>query len=697
MSRHPQHLPSSGPGAPRGEAPRSPGEADDRSASTTVPSMSSRYRLVALIGVILLGAGVYGIFALMRDDTPSPTASMEAYLAAWSDGDFAAMEEQVTDAPATFVEDHQALVDDLEVTEASYELDSVDTGGGTGVARYTATLELAGAGEWTYDGALTIVEAPEGDDWLVEWSPATVHPALAAGQHLERDRVVPERAPILDMNGDPLSTGRPGRVIGVQPSAITNLAALKLAFQAELGIAPAVIDEKLNAPGVEPDHFVTITTVDMPTYNRVEPVIYPLPGTRFRDVFLRGGPTPEFAAHLLGQYGEITAERLEELGEPYEVGDRVGLTGLEAAYERELAGTPTVTIRVVGEDGEVVEEPEDADDTEGAGTGGGGAGEDDEAGANGEPGVVETFEGEKPQPLQTTIDPQVQTAVEAVLGDTTEPMAVVVVDAKSNIRAVASRPLGEFNRALGGSYPPGSTFKIVTTAALLADGVTPETTVECTPTVNAGGREFQNFESSSLGTVPFGLAFAESCNTAFISAAEPVADADLMAAAESFGFNTDYSVGLETATGSFPTPADVTEHAAAAIGQGRITASPLHMATVGATVLDGTWEPPVLLPDQPAEDAPAPTTLAAGTSDTLLGLMRRVVTEGSGTAAAVRGGATAGKTGTAEYGTGDPPPTHAWFVGLRGNLSVAVLVEDGVSGGEVAAPIAGRILAGVSS
>jgi cell division protein FtsI/penicillin-binding protein 2 len=172
-----------------------------------------------------------------------------------------------------------------------------------------------------------------------------------------------------------------------------------------------------------------------------------------------------------------------------------------------------------------------------------------------------------------------------------------------------------------------------------------------------------------------------------------MSDPDFVAAAESYGFNTEYSVGLDTAGGSFPAPADATEHAAAAIGQGRVTASPLHMATVGGSVIDGTWEPPVLLPDEPAPNAPAPTSLAPGANQTLFGLMRRVVTEGSGTAAAVPGVDIAGKTGTAEYGSGDPPPTRAWFVGIRGDLAVAVLVEDGVSGGEVAAPIAGRVLA----
>ena len=622
--------------------------------------MSSRYRLVALVGLILLGAAIYGIFALMRDDTPAPEAAVEAYLDEWSDGDFAAMEERVVDPPDSFVDDYQAVVDDLGVAEADYELTSTDVGGDTGVARYSATVQLDELGEWTWDGSLRISRG-DGDDWLVEWAPSNIHPALADGQHLGRTREVPERAPILDSAGNPLAVGRPARIVGLEPRAITDLDQIKAAFQQQLGIDPARIDEALNAPGVRPDHFVTITTIDTARYDQVAPVIYPLPGTRFRDTFLRGGPTPEFAAHVLGSFGEITAERLEELGPPYRAGDLVGLTGLEARYEEQLAGTPSSTIQVLDEDGTAVSD-------------------------------VQRFDGRAPQPVRTTLDPAVQSAVEAALGTTTTPMAVVVVDSKSNIRAVASRPLGEYNRALAGEYAPGSTFKIVTTSALLARGVTPDTPVECAPTVNAGGRTFQNFEASSLGTVPFGLAFAQSCNTAFISTAADLPDPDFVAAAQSFGFNTDYSVGLDTTGGSFPQPADATEHAAAAIGQGRVTASPLHMATVGGTIIDGTWEPPVLLPDEPPSTV-APTTLAGDSNQTILGLMRRVVAEGSGTRAAVPGVDIAGKTGTAEYGSGDPPPTRAWFVGIRGDLSVAVLVEEGVSGGEVAAPIAGQVLA----
>lgn len=621
--------------------------------------MSSRYRLVALVGLVLLGTAVYAIFSLMGDDRPAPDAAVEAYLADWSDGDFAAMEARVIDPPGSFVEDLRAVVDELEVTEADYRLTSVDAEGGTGVARYSARLALDDAGDLRWDGSLPIAE--QDGDWRVTWAPSNVHPELGEGQHLARTREVPERAPILDADGNPLSAGRPGRVIGLEPRAVTNLDLVKAAFHQQLDIEPAAVDEALNAPGVRPDHFVTITTVDRAVYERVAPVIYPLPGTRFRDTVLRGGPTPGFAAHVIGGYGEITAERLDELGPPYEAGDMVGLSGLEGRFETRLAGTPSTVVQVVDQDGTVVTE-------------------------------IERFEGEAPQPLRTTVDLDVQAAVEAAVGSATAPSAVVVVDSRSNVRAVASRPLGELNRALSGEYAPGSTFKIVTTAALLARGFTPDTPVECAATVDAGGRRFRNFEQSSLGTVPFGVAFAQSCNTAFVSAAAELPDDDLVAAAERFGFNADYTVGLDTAGGSFPTPADATEHAAAAIGQGRVTASPLHMATVAGTVIDGIWEPPVLLPDEEPPDADA-TGLAPGTSETLFGLMRRVVAEGSGTAAAVPGAAVAGKTGTAEYGTGDPPPTRAWFVGIRGDLAVAVLVEDGASGGEVAAPIAGRVMA----
>jgi cell division protein FtsI/penicillin-binding protein 2 len=91
--------------------------------------------------------------------------------------------------------------------------------------------------------------------------------------------------------------------------------------------------------------------------------------------------------------------------------------------------------------------------------------------------------------------------------------------------------------------------------------------------------------------------------------------------------------------------------------------------------------------------APAPAALPQPALDQTRALMRSVVTEGSGTALqGAPGGDVFGKTGTAEYGTEVPPKTRAWFVGYQGDLAFAVLVEDGRSGGSVAAPIARSFL-----
>ena len=173
----------------------------------------------------------------------------------------------------------------------------------------------------------------------------------------------------------------------------------------------------------------------------------------------------------------------------------MGLSGLEAARERELAGRPSGEVRIE---------------------------------ADGTNLPVETlirFEGAPGTPLATTLDGRVQGAAERALDGVTLPAALVAVDITTGaIRAVASRPLDEgFNRALAGRYPPGSTFKVVTTTALLANGTTPDSSVSCPPEAKVGGKPFRNFEGEAADTIPFRQAFAHSCNTAFVQVADRTA------------------------------------------------------------------------------------------------------------------------------------------------------------------------------
>ena len=194
-------------------------------------------------------------------------------------------------------------------------------------------------------------------------------------------------------------------------------------------------------------------------------------------------------------------------------------------------------------------------------------------------------------------------------------------------------------------------------------------------------RSFKNFEGGAAGAVPFARDFAQSCNTAFVSLAKRLAPDALTRTARDFGLG-------RTQRRARSRPAATRSSARRAmIGQDRIVASPLAMAGVAATVADGRWRAPRLVATDRHQSGPA---LDPGELSTLRALMRSVVTSGTGTALASVPGEVAGKSGTAEYGGGNPPPTHAWFIAFRGDLAVAVLVENGRSGGSVAAPIAAR-------
>jgi cell division protein FtsI/penicillin-binding protein 2 len=300
--------------------------------------------------------------------------------------------------------------------------------------------------------------------------------------------------------------------------------------------------------------------------------------------------------------------------------------------------------------------------------------------------------------LKTSLDLGVQSAAEAALAQVPNPAAIVAVDAASGaILAAANGPAGEdgVDRALDGRYPPGSTFKVVTTAALLGGGLDPEATVPCPAEVTVTGKRFSNAGGLALGDVPFSTDFTRSCNTAFVSLADDLPSEALPDAARSFGLGTSWDLGVPAFAGEVPAPTSDVERAAAAIGQAKTLASPLAMALVAATVASGQFRPPVLLPDQAVSDAPAVPPLDGRIADTLRSLMTRTVEEG--TASALQQSATpvAAKTGTAEFGTETPPRTHAWMIGYRGELAFAVLLEDGGAGGADAGPVAAAFLAGV--
>jgi cell division protein FtsI/penicillin-binding protein 2 len=301
------------------------------------------------------------------------------------------------------------------------------------------------------------------------------------------------------------------------------------------------------------------------------------------------------------------------------------------------------------------------------------------------------------KPVQTTIDPGVQNAAEAALAGAKGEAAIVAIRASTGeVLASASVPTSNaYDIALRGSYPPGSTFKVITTADLLQHGFTPSSTLSCPATVTVNGQTFRNFEGEAEPSLSLLDAFAASCNNAFIGAAKDLPLDSLPATAAKFGLGTKENIGVDAFGGSVPAPTTPNEQAATSIGQGKVTASPLAMASVAATVASGTWHAPRLVAGA-ANDTVASVALDPGVVSSLQQMMAAVVARGTAAGAGLPPG-TIGKTGTAEFGSGNPPQTHAWFVGARGDLAFAVLVVGGGVGGAVAAPIGARFLATLGS
>lgn len=348
-------------------------------------------------------------------------------------------------------------------------------------------------------------------------------------------------------------------------------------------------------------------------------------------------------------------------------GDDVGTTGLERAWNASLAGQAGGSVTVLDAAGHQV-------------------------------AVVLSSAKADGSDLSTTLNLKVQRAGEAALAGVPQAGALVAIDTTTGqVLASVNHPAGGFGRALAGKGPPGSTFKIITSAAALIAGVPEDTTLDCSATATAYGRSFKNAENQASGPITWRQAFASSCNTWFVRLQDKVPLAVLDSTAALFGFSTaprqQAAAGvLPVASfgGSAPMPQDRAQAAGQAIGQDLVLASPLQMASVAAAVADGSWREPVLAGAATVVHPLPPAILGA-----LRSFMAAAVGPGGTAEKAGLPAGTYGKTGTAETAASavDPQRTDSWFIGYRGTVAFAVEFDQAGFGAQVAAPAAARFLA----
>jgi len=581
---------------------------------------------------------------------------------------FATIPFSTTPDPSV-AEQYDAIVADMDGIAPTVKVKDVETGDDPVITLTWSWPVVDGVDPWQYDTTAPL--AKKGKKWAVAWSPSIVEPTLEEGDVLDAVTTATDRGDITGTKGQALVTERPVVRVGIDRVQVKGARAARsaraLAQLVDIDAAPYAKSVRNAGPRAFVEA-ITFRRNELPA--DVRRGIDAIRGARMIDDKLSLAPSREFAAALLGRVGPVTAEMLEKDPEKYRSGDVAGLSGLQARYDDQLRGT-------VGRSVFVVPAADDESDR-----------------------PVYEQDPKPGKPLALTLDRGLQALAEKVLSATGPASALVAIRPSDGAILAAANDAGAGgqNYATYGQFAPGSTFKMVTSLALLRAGLTPTSAVECTSTTTVDGKRFKNYSdypANAIGTIPLEDAIAQSCNTALINARGKVGKKDLAEAAATLGFGIDHDLGFPAYFGQVPTPGSDTEAAADLIGQGKVLASPMAMATVVASVQAGKTVVPRLVEDVdvdvPAEAKPLSKTEARQ----LKAMLRRVVTTGSGRALAdVPGPPVIAKTGTAEYAAKGTVRTHAWMVAAQGDLAVAVFVETGASGSETAGPLLEDFLRG---
>ncbi|WP_270407385.1 penicillin-binding transpeptidase domain-containing protein [Brachybacterium paraconglomeratum] len=609
--------------------------------------------VIAALAVIALVLGGIAFWRSAADDGTDAAEQLAGTLAEGGSDLDAEVLGALRDAGAT-----------PEVTLA----DAGEAEDGSRTATYDWTWTLPDdAGTWEYTTSATLTKGEDG--WAPQLTPAALGPELEDGETLAVRSVDPELGTITDRDGTQLYGPRDVKVLGLDKSQLSadQLDSSARDLAAALGTDADRYAESVAGAGEEA--FVpalTIRVSDEGEYDLAK--AGQIPGFHALEEQRPLALERDYAPGVLGSLREATAEDVENSGGDIQAGDQVATGGVLAAEQDAILGTSGLEIVATG-------------------------GEQERPLHQVEPVAGTT--------VRTTLDDDLQRRATAAIADEDSPSAVIALSASTgDVLAAALGPTGQsYPVGLVGQYAPGSTFKTVTALSLLRAGVTPDTELQCPETASVAGRSFKNADSmdpSLFGTMPLRSVIAHSCNTALLLQHETVSQSELSDAATTLGIGQEAPAGLDAFMGSVDPADEGVEHAAAMMGQGRVLTSPLAMATVLASVQNGSTVTPRILADQEPTAPEIPTPLTEDEAAQMQEMLRGVVTDGSlDDFADLPGEPVIGKTGTAEYTNEEGElALHSWVIVAQGDLVVAAFVEDGSYGSVTAGPIAREVLAG---
>jgi cell division protein FtsI/penicillin-binding protein 2 len=622
--------------------------------------MLKRVAGVAVLAVIVVAGWA------VRGGGTSPEPTIERFLLYWESGQYRQAAALTTGSPKTVASELAGAYQQLDATDLVLSMNHVIQQGSSATAIFNASVDLGSSGlQWQYTNRFALRES--GSTWRVVWSPSVIAKGLATGDRLAVVLETQGRAQINAASGQPLGTVSKTYEVGVVPAELHGVAeveqiANRLAAVLHLQDQAAQIAGQIEA---SPSGFRELVTLTPDEYAAMRHKLDKIPGLEVRQRSQR--LFKSIAPDVVGSVGTETASILREQGVQYRPGTTVGLSGLESFYQRQLVGQPTTIVVIENSRGQGVIDI---------------------------PGA--TWPGQRARPVDTTLQYGVQQAANGALAQVSGSGALVAVQANTGkILAVASHQ-GRGEPALdplNGAYEPGQSFTIVSTAAFLAAGLTPNSVVPCNASNSVDGHSFRNEPpTSNMGQTPqFSKDFTVGCSTAFAGYSESTSAGDLAVAAREFGIGSQWQLPLPGYPGTIGQPSGEVGVAADAIGQGTVRASPLSMALAAAVAESGSWHAPSLVAGQ-SQSQPsvtAKTTMSAQVLSELKGLMRAAAQHGAGISDLY------GQAGVAPF-SAHPRLYISWFVGYQGTTAFAV-AELVHSPSDAASALAGAFLRNIQA